>query len=343
MPRLSRSQKEQIAKALEDEQSPTEIAKEMGIARSSVYRLMKAEPATQRRDTNSDDGSAASVSTNGREHEDDGDDEDDNDPVVRFRAMASTFASDLGLKEQTQKPHIEEETSNAATAARMEQVKRAEEIQRRRIEAELTDGSPRLEVREAPTREEFSEAKLRRTLPPQFASQFDMLSDPDFDRGQVIQQIMFNVEHFAPMIRKIIGEDAEVFVQSLPQRSDRELEGLLSIIDRTRSVGNMATTMRHTFYMAANGAEIITNQFLNMRTRGYLQALQAQDTEISMAIKELAIEHYNKFSKMNRPEMRLGLLAVMTLVQLDSTNRIKEAMGNVPPVPTETAEKYNDL
>ena len=169
------------------------------------------------------------------------------------------------------------------------------------------------------------------------------IPDPDFDRGEVIQRIMFNVEHFSPMIRKIIGDDADGFIQSLSGRSDRELEGLLAVIDRTRAVGNLATTFRHTFYMAAQGAEVVSSQFLNMRTRGFVQALQAQDTEIQMAIKELAIDNYNRFNKMNRPEMRLGMLAVMTLIQVDSTARLREAMGQAPSVNTTTQEKYGDL
>jgi hypothetical protein len=58
-----------------------------------------------------------------------------------------------------------------------------------------------------------------------------------------------------------------------------------------------------------------------------VNALQAQDEEIGMALKELAIEQYDKFNKMNRPEVRLGMVFVMTLIQVDSTNRMRAALG----------------
>jgi hypothetical protein len=337
MPRLTKDTKAQIAKMLADDKSPTEIAKELGVARSSIYRVVKdTKTATPEHSDNESNGS----------NDDDDDDDNGSEPdgvVGNFFKNSVQFAADLGLQADTTK-NEDEAPPNTKAAQKLEQIKRMEEVQRRRIESELLgDNSPRLEVQEVdvPTA-----ATLRKQqLPPQFASQFAMLSDPDFDRGQVIQQIMFNVEHFAPMLRKIIGNDEEAFVQSLPQRNDRELEGLLSVIDRTRSVGNMATTMKHTFYMAATGAEVVSSSFLNMRTGGYVEALRAQDTEITMAIKELAIENYNKFSKMNRPEMRLGMLAVMTLIQVDSQARIREAMGtqNIPPVKPDLQQKYEDL
>ena len=322
---------------LADDKSPTEIAKELGVARSSIYRVVKDTKATT--PEHSDNGSDGSQ----EDDEDNGSDNgsEPNGVVGNFFKNSAQFAADLGLQSNEIKDEDEPPT-HSKLAQKEAQVKRMEEVQRRRIEAELM-GSPRVEVQEV---EVPTTADLRRQqLPPQFPSQFAMLSDPDFDRGQVIQQIMFNVEHFAPMLRKIIGDDAEAFVQSLPQRNDRELEGLLSIIDRTRSVGNMATTMKHTFYMAATGAEVVSSSFLNMRTGGYVEALRAQDTEITMAIKELAIENYNKFSKMNRPEMRLGMLAVMTLIQVDSQARIREAMGSqtIPPVKADLQTKYEDL
>lgn len=331
MPRLSRDKKEQIQKALKDGKSPTEIAKELGVARSSIYRITTAT-------TKQDDASSVSSAGSGADEDDaddaDGDDEDTRPSVVKnFLKMSNVFADELGLKEQKQNYDNDDSRPPQLIVQEEQQTSEAKaNFMRMMMQSEGVPQSV-----EVPSVAQMRE-QIRRPMPLMMN-----IPDPDFDRGEVIQRIMFNVEHFAPMIRKIIGDDADGFIQSLSGRSDRELEGLLAVIDRTRAVGNLATTFRHTFYMAAQGAEVVSSQFLNMRTRGFVQALQAQDTEIQMAIKELAIDNYNRFNKMNRPEMRLGMLAVMTLIQVDSTARIREAMGQAPSVNTTTQEKYGDL
>jgi hypothetical protein len=332
MPRLSRDKKEQIQKALKDGKSPTEIAKELGVARSSIYRITTA---TTKRDDAASVSSAGSGADEGdADDADDGDDEDTRPSVVKnFLKMSNVFADELGLKEQKQNYDNDDSRPPQLVVQEEQQTSEAKANFMRMMMQ--SDGAP--QSVEVPSVAQMRE-QIRRPMPPMIN-----IPDPDFDRGEVIQRIMFNVEHFAPMIRKIIGDDADGFIQSLSGRSDRELEGLLAVIDRTRAVGNLATTFRHTFYMAAQGAEVVSSQFLNMRTRGFVQALQAQDTEIQMAIKELAIDNYNRFNKMNRPEMRLGMLAVMTLIQVDSTARLREAMGQAPSVNTTTQEKYGDL
>jgi hypothetical protein len=246
--------------------------------------------------------------------------------------MSNVFADELGLKEEKPNPDNDDKSPQLIIQEERQTSDAKANFTRMMMESDRP-----MQAVEIPSVAQMRE-HIRRPMPT-----IINIPDPDFDRGEVIQRIMFNVEHFAPMLRKIIGDDADGFVQSLSGRSDRELEGLLQVIDRTRAVGNLATTFKHTFYMAAQGAEVVTSQFLNMRTRGFVQALQAQDTEIQMAIKELAIDNYNKFNKMNRPEMRLGMLAVMTLIQVDSTARLREAMGQAPSVNSSTEEKYGDL
>jgi hypothetical protein len=51
---------------------------------------------------------------------------------------------------------------------------------------------------------------------------------------------------------------------------------------------------------------------------------------------------------MNDPKVRLGMLALMTLVQIDSTNRLRDAMGSSrqsapATVQPDLKEKYDDL
>jgi hypothetical protein len=336
MPRLSRDKKEQIQRAYKEGKSPTEIAKELGVARSSIYRITNATTKKQTK-SRRDDSSVSSASgsdsdaESGDDEDDDGDDEDNNPSIVKkFLKMSNVFADELGLKEEKPNPDNEDKSPHLV----IQEERQNNDAKANFVRMMMENDRPEMEV---PSVAQMRE-QIRRPMPT-----IINIPDPDFDRGEVIQRIMFNVEHFAPMLRKIIGDNADDFVQSLSGRSDRELEGLLQVIDRTRAVGNLATTFKHTFYMAAQGAEVVTSQFLNMRTRGFVQALQAQDTEIQMAIKELAIDNYNKFNKMNRPEMRLGMLAVMTLIQVDSTARLREAMGQAPSVNSSTEEKYGDL
>jgi hypothetical protein len=336
MPRLSKDKKEQIQRAFKDGKSPTEIAKELGVARSSIYRITNATATKQTR-SKRDDSSVSSASGSNSDAEDaeddDGDDEDNNPSIVKkFLKMSNVFADELGLKEEKPNPDNDDKSPQLIIQEERQTSDAKANFTRMMMESDRP-----MQAVEIPSVAQMRE-HIRRPMPT-----IINIPDPDFDRGEVIQRIMFNVEHFAPMLRKIIGDDADGFVQSLSGRSDRELEGLLQVIDRTRAVGNLATTFKHTFYMAAQGAEVVTSQFLNMRTRGFVQALQAQDTEIQMAIKELAIDNYNKFNKMNRPEMRLGMLAVMTLIQVDSTARLREAMGQAPSVNSSTEEKYGDL
>lgn len=325
MPRLTRQQKEQIEKLLSDDHSPTEIARELKIARSSVYRIAK----TQKQEEESE----ASSESQEEDNESEGS-EASEDTVGRFRNISSIFASDIGLEEPSGDDDGIDDAPVSAPSKRQQKTEGDTQQVMGQIMSAINGSESRQSV-ELPTME-----NLRRPMPRQVE-----FIDPDFDRGECIQRIMFNVEHFAPLIRKIIGENPDVFIQSLSSRSDKELEGLLGVIDRTRSVTNMATSMKHTFYMVAQGTEIVSTQLLGMKTQGFVRALQAQHSEIEMAIKELAIENYNKFNKMNRPEMRLGMLAVMTLVQVDSSNRLREAMETPKTESTkpETEEKYADL
>jgi len=333
MPRLSRDKKEQIQRAFKDGKSPTEIAKELGVARSSIYRITNATTKKQTK-SRRDDSSVSSASGSDSDAEsgdDDGDDEDNNPSIVKkFLKMSNVFADELGLKEEKPNPDNDDKSPHLV----IQEERQNNDAKANFMRMMMENDRPAMDV---PSVAQMRE-QIQRPMPT-----IINIPDPDFDRGEVIQRIMFNVEHFAPVLRKIIGDNADGFVQSLSGRSDRELEGLLQVIDRTRAVGNLATTFKHTFYMAAQGAEVVTSQFLNMRTRGFVQALQAQDTEIQMAIKELAIDNYNKFNKMNRPEMRLGMLAVMTLIQVDSSARLREAMGQAPSVSPSTEEKYGDL
>ena len=63
-----------------------------------------------------------------------------------------------------------------------------------------------------------------------------------------------------------------------------------------------------------------------------------------MIFRELAIEYAPRFNFQTRPEMRLGLVYVMTLLQVDNTNRIKAVIASAKEdVPAATQESFADL
>jgi biotin operon repressor len=323
MPRLSREKRQLLTQAIRDEKSPTEIAKELGVSRSSVYRLISEARASQEAESQQEE-SGDDIELEVLEYNDEEEDTVEN----RFYKTSSAFATELELDEETA-----DDTNEAPPVpSRVPPMPRG------------GGGMPMGLMRKMM---EADDAPAMGRVPNRIVEAYDDLDDV-FDRGQTIQQIIFNVEHFLPLIRRIVGDVPEQFVQSLTDKSDRELKSTLELIDRTRSVGNLANTFQHTFYTCANGLEIVTSQYLNMKTQGFVNALKAQNNEISMCMKEMAIQEYKRFNKMNDPKVRLGMLALMTLVQIDSTNRLRDAMGSSrqsapATVQPDLKEKYDDL
>jgi transposase-like protein len=326
---MSREVRERVVAALkEGGKTQKDVARDFHLSASAVYRVAR-QLRDAAREEEADTASVASAESDISVRP---------EAVQEFHRNANVFASDLGLEAEA---NDDEEAAGHGKAAEVavEAQKAAEKMLRQQVLAGSGLGAPVAQPL-------MRNIVLHDRIPDTFSSRFAALEESTIDRGHVIQRIMFNCEHFAPLIRQIIGQDTQTFIQSLMAKSDRELESLLQIIERTRSVGNLANTFKHTFYAAATGAEVLTKQFLRMRTDGFVTALQAQDEEIGMALKELAIEQYDKFNKMNRPEVRLGMTFVMTLIQVDSTNRMRAALGAAArpaTVPETTAEKFADL
>jgi hypothetical protein len=71
---------------------------------------------------------------------------------------------------------------------------------------------------------------------------------------------------------------------------------------------------------------------MGMSTQGFTNQLRAQDEEVAMIMKELAIEQWERLKVMDSPQVRLGMLFCMTLIQVDTRNKLEEHFkrSNVP-------------
>jgi hypothetical protein len=165
-----------------------------------------------------------------------------------------------------------------------------------------------------------------------------------YDRTDLTQRIIFNVEHFSPHLKTIVGDNSEAFIQSLAVRSGEELNALLKTIERTRSIGNLATGFKQVFYVAGQAVET-GSRVIGMKTAGFTQQLREQDEEITMCLKEIAINEWERLKAFDSPQIRLGTLFCMTLMQTDARNRMGEALQKVvnAPVNASVAAANADL
>jgi hypothetical protein len=171
-------------------------------------------------------------------------------------------------------------------------------------------------------------------------------SDSQAVRADIIQRIIFNVENFGALLQTVIGSNPQEYIKSLHSLNSTELEKTLEVLERTRSVNNIATGFKHTFFMVAQATEVTTG-FLGVKANGFTEHLRQEEAQISMIMKELAIDNWNKVKAMDSPTARLGVLFCMTLAQTDASNRFKDMLkardGNQPPNVQNLGEKYADL
>jgi len=174
--------------------------------------------------------------------------------------------------------------------------------------------------------------------------QFKEADDPS-EKAGLIAAITMNVNAFSALLTDIMIPTKEAYLQSLPKKAIGELKVCLKVIEQTRTVANTANMMKNMLFMGAVGMELGTQRFLKMKTQGFAQLLQTQ-TEIEMILKEIALEKVDDFKRIQRPEMRLATIITMTLLSVDSNNRMRElteTKGQPEPLPEETAERFADL
>lgn len=288
--------------------SATELAKLHGVSRSAVYRLLKKEVEAPKVE-------AAKVGAREQPQEN-----ESTSLMQDLYSKAESFANSLGLPDQAGEVKHEEVKDEKAEQEKEEQLSALMDAMMGEppqglsitpgLEAAINGGEPR-QIREA----------VEYRQPPRV----------EVPRAEVTQKIIFNIQHFGPQLEVITGPNREAFIQTLAQMPLSQLKETLSILERTRSVGNIASGFKHVFYVAGQATET-ASQFMGMSTQGFTNQLRAQDEEVTMIMKELAIEQWERLKVMDSPQMRLGMLFCMTLIQVDTRNKLEEHFkrSNVP-------------
>jgi hypothetical protein len=323
--------------------SASELAKLHGVSRSAVYRLLKAETGKAPTDTST---SQQVPATPQRPEKVTTEDTDTGESLIdTLFNKAEAFANNLGLPEQSgEVKHVEvkdeaaerekeekldafidtlmgnqpvamnlPEGLQAALDAPMEKPVHV----RRRVNYQDLEDTPR-EVEEV-------------RAPP-----------PEARRADVIQKIIFNLQHFGPQLEVITGPNREQYIQTLTSMSVPQLRETLTTLERTRSVGNIANGFKHVFFMLGQATETAT-QFIGMTTQGFTSQLKAQEEEVSMIMKEIAIEQWERLKVMDSPQVRLSMLFCMTLIQVDTRNKLEAHFKQSQAVPESIARSSVDL
>ena len=181
-------------------------------------------------------------------------------------------------------------------------------------------------------------ADLDSSAPTQRLAKVDT---PFEDKSVYITKIQMNVDTFPEVLKDIIKPDRDTYVAKVYKMNISELAQTLKLIETVRSSNNMANQMKYLLYGATGMIELGASRFLGLKTAGYAQQIRQQEAEIQSCLREIAINNVERYKSVEKPEMRLASVLVMTLLATDSRNRMEEYKGrNVSPV---VAEEFKDL
>ena len=303
--------------------SASELAKLHGVSRSAVYRLLKKEGDTPELKVTEKEQTAEKPEENGTLMED-------------LFSKAEQFANTLGLPEQAGKVLNEEPKDAKAEQEKEEQLDALMDAMMGTPPQGLTLPAGLQEALDEPM--PTRPRTILRRMEPELELKPQVT---EARRAEIVQKIVFNIQHFGPQLEVITGANREAFLQTLPALSTPQLSETLTTLERTRSVGNIANGFKHLFYVAGQATETAT-QFAGMSTQGFTAQLRAQDEEVTMIMKELAIEQWERLKVMDSPQVRLGMLFCMTLVQVDTRNKLDEHFKR-SQVPEHIAKNSVDL
>ena len=162
-------------------------------------------------------------------------------------------------------------------------------------------------------------------------------------RAKTIAKIHLNVSTFGDHLPWIKNKDK--FLNDLPRKTTRELCDLCSLIETQRSLGNAANQLKHLFYLGAQGVEVATTSYLDMKTHGFSSELQQRDKELTLIFQEISIDSADTLRAYTTPHARLGMLFASTLFMVDNRNRMVEYKQKMEIRPTHPGikEDYKDL
>ena len=162
-------------------------------------------------------------------------------------------------------------------------------------------------------------------------------------RAKTMSKIHLNVSTFGDHLPWIKNKDK--FLADLYRKSTRELCDMCTLIETQRSLGNASNQMKHLFYLASQGVEVVTTSYLYMKTQGFAAELAQKDKELTMIFQEIAIDSADTLRVYTTPHARLGMLFASTLFSVDNRNRMTEyrrTLDAKAPAPGIAAE-YKDI
>lgn len=201
------------------------------------------------------------------------------------------------------------------------------------LEARAEEFSPPPQVKDERQAVSIVEQLVKEVNKPQAVTIPEMIMPPRAPpRDETIQRILLNADTFPAHFPFITDKNA--FVQSLSEKSAHQLDDLLKMMERTRSVNNLSNQMKQVFFVTARATESLGTR-IRLKTQGLTDALLQQQQELDYIFKELAIEYADKFNTATRPEIKLLMTFGMAVLSVDSQNRLRE---HIKP-----EEKYADL
>ena len=201
------------------------------------------------------------------------------------------------------------------------------------LEARAEEFSPPPQVKDERQAVNIVEQLVKDVNKPQAVTIPEMILPPRAPpRDETIQRILLNADTFPAHFPFITDKNA--FVQSLSEKSAHQLDDLLKMMERTRSVNNLSNQMKQVFFVTARATESLGTR-IRLKTQGLTDALLQQQQELDYIFKELAIEYADKFNTATRPEIKLLMTFGMAVLSVDSQNRLRE---HIKP-----EEKYADL
>jgi hypothetical protein len=159
---------------------------------------------------------------------------------------------------------------------------------------------------------------------------------PARDRSQLMSKILLNVDTFPALFPQFA--DRTKLMVDLGRYSVGELEGLLESVETTRATSNFSAQLKNVFFVVSRATETLGG-LVRLKANGLTDALMQQQQELDYIFKEIAIEYSDSFKASSRPEVRLMMMFGMTLLQVDSTNRLRDRIK----VKEDVQKKYQDL
>ena len=162
-------------------------------------------------------------------------------------------------------------------------------------------------------------------------------------RAKTMSKIHLNVSTFGDHLPWIKNKDK--FLADLHRKTTRELCDMCTLIETQRSLGNASNQLKHLFYLASQGVEVVTVSYMDMKTQGFAAELAQKDKELTMIFQEIAIDSADTLRVYTTPHARLGMLFASTLFAVDNRNRISEyrrTLDTKAPAPG-IKEEYKDL